>query len=365
MKHTMTTYKGNKTSPVRVSRVASLALLMGLLLFTTSCEHKDLCYHHPHTAQMRIDVDWSQYGKGTPSGMSVFLYNQEDGALHKTALTNTITHVYVTLTADSYHSLVFNQSSSEFGSVKFEGLDNYHTARVIVDKYESRWYRSRSDASRVVGDSPEWIGADRNHNLVVTQRMMQDAAGYYDHEVIPSRQISEFSIDTLVPRNIVHTLNVKVNMLGIQELRSARASLSGLAEGYVFSTRQPTETDVTQLLENWKLSSDESDTWEGEAPIAGYITTQITFFGMPWGHEATPQENLFDLSLLLVDNKTQVNYPIEVGHLVTRDPEKENTWNLELSIGELPNVVPDGSAGTGFDATVDEWEEGEDVSVGV
>ena len=33
--------------------IGMTALLMGL----TACEHKELCYHHPHTAKVRVNVD--------------------------------------------------------------------------------------------------------------------------------------------------------------------------------------------------------------------------------------------------------------------------------------------------------------------
>ena len=346
--------------------LATIACMLGMVMFTTSCEHKDLCYHHPHSSKMRIDVDWAQFDEVTPTGMSVMLFNETDGSLHTTALSNDITHAYFTLTRGEYHSIVFNQSPSEFGTVLFHDMDNYHNARVVTNRYLSRWYVSRSDDSREVADQPEWIAADRSHNIVVTDAMVTEAARCYaPGSVVNPIEAQEFVIDTLVPLNIIHTLNVKVNMTGIQELRSARASITGLAEGYIFSTEMPTTSCVTQLLETWKLSSDESDTWEGEGPIPGYITAQITFFGLPDGHCADEDENIFELSLLLVDNKTKVDYIYNVGHLITRDPEKENTWNLELSIGELPNVVPEGATGAGFNATVDDWEDGEDISIGV
>ena len=40
-----------------------LYTLVAIALFA-SCEHKDLCYHHPHTTDVRIDVDWSMFEIG-------------------------------------------------------------------------------------------------------------------------------------------------------------------------------------------------------------------------------------------------------------------------------------------------------------
>lgn len=42
-----------------------------VLLFI-ACEHKELCYSHPHFVSVRVTFDWSQiYNHEKPSGMRV------------------------------------------------------------------------------------------------------------------------------------------------------------------------------------------------------------------------------------------------------------------------------------------------------
>ena len=87
---------------------------------------------------------------------------------------------------------------------------------------------------------------------------------------------------------------------------------------------------------------------------------------MPTGHLGLPEENYFYLSLLLVDGETQVDAPFYVGDRITRDPVKENTWNLILTLEDpLPDVAPGESVGAGFGAFVDEWGEEENIEVGI
>jgi len=40
----------------------------------TSCEHKDLCYHHPHTAKIKVVYDWTDAPDADPEGMCAFFY---------------------------------------------------------------------------------------------------------------------------------------------------------------------------------------------------------------------------------------------------------------------------------------------------
>ena len=40
--------------------LACMAFLILLIEFLTSCEHKDLCYDHPHRQNVEVTFDWSE-----------------------------------------------------------------------------------------------------------------------------------------------------------------------------------------------------------------------------------------------------------------------------------------------------------------
>ena len=50
-------------------RVTVYALL-AMILF--SCEHKELCFHHPHMVTLRVDFDWKNAPQADPEGMCVY-----------------------------------------------------------------------------------------------------------------------------------------------------------------------------------------------------------------------------------------------------------------------------------------------------
>lgn len=325
------------------------------LLSLVSCTHKELCYHHPHTARVRIDVDWSRFEKEVPTGMTVIAYD-DDGNVVNSQLTNHIDHAYMALEAGTYHSIVYNQSPSEFGSVSFRGMDNYRTASVGAVPTVSRWYVSKAGEEKLATE-PEWVAAGRQENSIVTPEMVNQTR---EHSINSTKTRSKENLEYVIaqhtPQNIIHTVYLTVHVNGIYNLRSARASLQGLAEGYVFHKDGPTENVVTQLLETWHMTQDKSD------PTKGYITSRITCFGLPDGHSATPKENSFILSALLVDNKTILDFPFNVGDKfrkrVVGGEEQEKEYEIELWLEEpLPDVKPESGSSSGFDAVVKDWDE--------
>ena len=168
-----------------------------------------------------------------------------------------------------------------------------------------------------------------------------------------------FSIGKLYPSNIIYTLHVKVHIKGIYNLRSVRASLDGLSEGYFLGLARPSAEKVAQLLEEWSVVQNPVD------PTQGYIESSITCFGLPFGHMGHAEENMFELQTLLVDNETVLKHQFLVGDIIERETEDSSlSLYLELRIdAPLPDVEPAGNSDGGFSAVVDDWGPEENVNV--
>ena len=54
-------------------------LAVMLLPLLAACEHKDLCYDHPHSANVEVVFDWTEAPDAHPATMSLYLY-PEDGS---------------------------------------------------------------------------------------------------------------------------------------------------------------------------------------------------------------------------------------------------------------------------------------------
>ena len=340
------------------------AMLILLAAMFVSCEHKELCFHHDHVnyCRLRINADWVDFlPLETPTGMTVSLY-PEDGSKPITVLTNNIDYAIVNLPVGLYDLLVFNQSETEFGTMTFCDMDNFLKSGVRGVETPTRWYKSRLPEETVIAQ-PEWIGTDVQTSLKVTPEMVEITKSNIEHNPT-SRVEGDTILTTAYPQNIISTLKVTVHINGIYNLRAARAAITGMADGFMLGRNCPSAEHATQLLEEWNITIDEKD------PTKGNITGTITTFGLPDGHSTKDAENELQLSLLLVDNKTIVDCGFLVGNLFEY---KDNTQahvrtalclNLYLD-KTLPDVEPEGGGSGGFDATVDDWGDEENIDIGM
>lgn len=256
-----------------------------LTILFASCIYDDYsdCPQESDRKMVRINVDWHLFDKEVPTGMTVMVFPWSGGA-PQTVLTNEITHADFFLEPGKYRVLVFNQSTTEFGTLDFLGMDSYETARAVVQHTTSRWY-SRGD-DELIGVEPERLASDKLDEFEVSE---------------------DFSEVTLTPRNVLSHIQVSVKVPSIGYLRYARGSLTGISEGFLLGQGKPLQSKVTYLLENWTKSVDENDA------TLGTLKTSVKCFGLPETAHLDAENNKLSLSALLIDNKTQVDYQFSVG----------------------------------------------------
>ena len=325
-----------------MKRCINLFMLCGLLIILlTSCIYDDYsdCPQESDRKMVRVNVDWHLFDKEVPTGMTVMVFPWSGGA-PQTVLTNEITHADFSLEPGRYRILVFNQSTTEFGTLDFLGMDSYETARAVVQHTTSRWY-SRGD-DELIGVEPEWLASDKLDEFDVSDN---------------------FSEVTLTPKNVLSQIQVSVKVPGIKNLRYARGSLTGISEGFLLGQGKPLKSKVTYLLESWTKSIDENDA------KLGTLKTSVKCFGLPETASPDAENNQLSLSALLIDNKTQVDHQFAVGDKFQKDENSSElgyTVSLHVDVQmpqPLPEVKPsDGSSG-GFDVTIQDWGKPEDIDI--
>lgn len=325
-----------------MKRCINLFMLCGLLIILlTSCIYDDYsdCPQKSDRKMVRVNVDWHLFDKEVPTGMTVMVFPWSGGA-PQTVLTNEITHADFSLEPGRYRILVFNQSTTEFGTLDFLGMDSYETARAVVQHTTSRWY-SRGD-DELIGVEPEWLASDKLDEFDVSD---------------------DFSEVTLTPRNVLSQIQVSVKVPGIKNLRYVRGSLTGISEGFLLGQGKPLLSKVTYLLESWTKSVDEN-----EATL-GTLKASVKCFGLPETVSPDAENNQLSLSALLIDNKTQVDHQFAVGDKFKKDENSSElgytvTLHVDVKVPEpLPEVKPSEGSSGGFDVTIQDWGKPEDIDM--
>lgn len=305
--------------------------------------------------KIRLNVDWSGYGKEVPTGMTVQTHHTETGEMVR-SVDNNISYVCTALSEGRHWALVFNYSVDEFNYVKFRGLDDIETAEAYAPRLNgSGWYKATENSGGYLAAEPEWLAVDT---------IMTDAVDYST-----TTAVAPVVIGTLHPENIIYTLHITLRSENISNMIAARGAISGMASGRFFAADCPNDNSVTVT------HMIESDAWNrsrtGTANDEGAVKCDIKCFGLPSNHQGTDGENRLEFQAMLADGKTVIKYDIPVGDLI-KEPHRPR-WQrgdkldlyLDLTLEpQLPPPDPDKPGGDwGFDVWVNDWEDDEDIYI--
>lgn len=318
-------------------------LVVLLCVIISSCDNSP--EQVKERTQVRIDVDWSDYGKETPTGMTVICHHTESGETVRTTSNNT-SRVTPRLTSGLHHAMVFNFTEEEFGNIRFHGLESPETAEAYASVQDApQWYTAPADGDNYIAGQPEWLATDT---------ILTDGVEVTSDSGQPNMQV----IGTLQPRNIVYNLHITVRTENIGNLRAVRGAIGGLASGRKLAGDSPNDNDVTvtHIIG--------SDSWTrrrtSSSPDTGVVEADVRCFGLPAGHGGTPEENRLELHVLLADGKTVMRYDLPVGHLISEpDPTPNRRGdNLDLHLEwRLDPPLPPGTGSGGMDVWLDEWDD--------
>jgi hypothetical protein len=105
-------------------RFIPLMALIIALFGASSCQHKDLCYKHPHTGTLNIVFDWHKAPDANPASMTVYLYPRDTD---DPAIVYTFTGKNggtINITGGTYDILAYNGDSD---AVQAGGTDAHAT----------------------------------------------------------------------------------------------------------------------------------------------------------------------------------------------------------------------------------------------
>lgn len=369
--------------------LASLVVLTMTIAATMSCTQdidfgfKELCFYHPHTAPVKVKVDWSKFRHiEKPTGMTVYAYplNPDEDLFR--FVSHNLDAVTLDLKAGFFHAFAFNQSDSEYATLEFYNLEDFENAEARVVQVKSNWYSTRTPETKL-GAEPEWLAIDCLQNIEVTEEMVEIAEQEYlaaRQEAARARKNARKELDTkaptkvtktqhevgtLVPKSIIKNVDIYVHLENMHFLRSALGALEDMAEGCYISSRETTEGLVTHTIESWQFVYNK-DSEGAEDLMNGAIKATLSTFGTPAGHTGLSEENNLYVKLLLVDNETMIDLNFPIGEQLasineydgTQLDENGNVIWPEVHVywpEPLPEVTPVNPESGGFDVGVSDW----------
>lgn len=358
---------------------ASLIIFISLMVSAVSCNKdfdfgfKDLCFYHPHTAPVKVGVDWSGFSHiEQPTGMTAYVWPHDpEEEIHR-FVTHNINSITLDLEEGLYSAFVFNQTDSEYATLQFFNMDDFEKAEVRIRPTKSNWYSTKIPDTKL-GTEPEWLALDCIQDLEVTDEMVAIAEEEYlaglpeanKHAKARTVQRSQYDIGTLVPKSIIKQIDLYVHMENFVYLRSALGAIEGMAEGCYISSGKTTSGRIAHEIGAWGVKYDIDDTG-AENLMKGAIKASITTFGLPSVHTGQPDDNILYVRLLLVDEETILEMEFPIGDIIKdlnnydgtqTDENGQVIWpELHLYWPEpLPEVEPVGGSGGAFDVGVGDW----------
>ena len=330
-----------------------LALLTCSLVFC-SCDRRDITYYME--AELGILAEWHASGleeeEAGFGATAVFFTHDTPESRH--VLMGTREADVVRLPEGTYHAILFNRSPDGFSSIRFSG-DTFEEYTAAARQVETRTDPDTRVTTRVIISTPEDLAADVVTGIEVTEAML---GNYGNSDVMALRSRGGvkteentrgiYPLVNFLPQKLTRKVKVEIHFEGINNIRSTVARIDGVSESIQLSTATPSPTTAIQQF------SMDGITYDPGSPFNGTLTGEFNVFGFDLENEHT-----IWLDMLLVDNKTRVEQPLQAK---ARTVEGEEGADYETVIyinvaspEKLPEVKPEGDPDSGFNADVEEW----------
>lgn len=303
-----------------MKRQPVIPILAGLLLLG-SCEHKELCYDHPHTASLEVLFDWSKAPDASPASMTLYLLAESGdptlrydftGCAGGTARVKPGGYMAVALNGDTEVIECRNTDQRESFEITTPTAE-------LLPGLSSMGVRSEGApqapdaADERMAAAPDALWSARSTRFTVED---VDTLRMY-----PEFSVSRCTVEILGAENLEHVTGLS-------------ASLSGLSGGLHAATGTLSEERVTVPF---ALQATGETTLEGSLYLFGHCP------GTAGSH------TLIVYAVLTDGSKWFYSYDVTAQMHEAPDP-----LNIHIRLEGLPLPEPDAG---GFDPVVDDWQQ--------
>ncbi len=306
-----------------------------------SCEHKELCYDHPHNGYVEVRFDWTEAPEANPEGMVVYFYPTDGRNSYRRFDLKGTEGGVVALPAGSYTVLSYNNDTEGLlfsGTNKAETHHFYTREGDILEPVYGNTYGSRST------NLPHPSGSADERVVISPDRIWGDTLGTVEVVLLDTVTIR------LRPWEMTCTYNYEVKHVGnLGHMTAVCGTISGLSGEYYPCTGELGTEGVT-------------------VPFGGEAEGDTTLIGSFQTFGNMEKRGLSDQMVFYVwmDDGTKYAYgttgseKYDVTLQVDTAPDPHHV-HIVIDGLELPEVIPPES---GFTPSVDDWDEVEqDISL--
>lgn len=357
--------------PISPIRPISLICLISLLL--SSCERRPLEVYYEPAAIVRVELDWLDHFGQKPNGMLMLIYDANDSIYKAVGPTSEVEAQTLTLGVGTY-KLVFC-SYPDMETYSFQRLGNHFHASARSSLFKGHKYDYWETDKE--SEAPEDIGAAVD-TITITPEMVNGDLQFIDY-----RDRNNHGSDTVnyvfyeVPDPMTVTLYVRAKVKRRHSIKSIDATISGMADGFYLSRIDRTTERATLFMpnEDWQ-----KEKYGAEKDSMGIISTKIASFGLPHGKELLAErdsaDNVLTFHFVLVnDSVKDISFKVgkDIRYLTPEGREAQirkrqdlHDLKIELDLSEIIVMPPTPVTrnGQGFDAIVDDWDDGGTYDLG-
>ena len=131
-------------------------MIVALATILASCTHKELCYHHPHQARIKVEYNWQNAPDANPLGMCVFFYPVDGGNVRRADFKGT-TGGYIELTTGKYNVITFNNDTEGVMFGNQGSFENHSAYTREGDLFEPVLGSAANSAPRAKGEEDQRV----------------------------------------------------------------------------------------------------------------------------------------------------------------------------------------------------------------
>ena len=325
----------------RIKHIAALALLATVPL--TSCEHKELCYDHPHAVSLTVRFDWSADPGAAPESMSLYLFPKDGGEPLRYEFVGReggLVHV----PSGDYDAICLN---SDTENMAYRNTESYWTFEIhtkttepLAESLTRLGVRSES-APRPEDAEGQRVAkeCDMLWTAVLTGIALPEAGGSDTITLCPDRAVRRYRVEIVGAENLEHA-------------RGLSASLTGKAGGVLPGQGTVSAEAVTVPFE-MSVTVPDAGADAGREVVAGEL--------LLFGHcpETVSNEHALTVYAVMSDG-SKYAYTFDTGEVTRQIHEAPDQRDILIRLEGLPLPEPIGGGG-GFIPDVEEWESEEIV----